>query len=119
MHSPLPQWVLNGSSFLLDCLASGAPPPQLQWLLNMAPVNLSEGSFQQLENGSLLVLEAREESVGFFTCVADNGVGRSKVTVLVDIVEFLASSAATSESLCPSRACVHLLTSCLCVLQVV
>ena len=79
--------VLNGSSFLLDCVASGAPPPQLEWLLNMEAVNLSAGSFQQLENGSLQVLEAREDSMGFFTCVADNGVGRCEVTVQVVLIE--------------------------------
>ena len=86
----LPLFVLNGSRFLLDCVASGAPPPDVRWLLNMEPLNVTEvESFEQLDNDSLLVLEAGEGTVGFFTCVADNGVGSSKVTVLVEIVSEL------------------------------
>ena len=77
----------NGSSFLLDCVAE--EDSNVTWLLNMAPVELGEGDYEQLENGSLLVVEAREDTVGFFTCVADNGLTRSKATVQVDVVEIV------------------------------
>ena len=65
----------------------------------MEPLNVTElESFEQLDNDSLLVLEAGEGTVGFFTCVADNGVGRCEVTVLVVLVEeFSAAENVTSE----------------------
>lgn len=78
--------MLNGSLVILDCIADGSPPPNITWLLDMVPVNLTAGSFEQLVNGSLVVVEAREDTVGFFTCVADNGVGTSWATVQVDVV---------------------------------
>jgi len=83
--SPLPQWVSNGNLFTLNCIASGNPPPTILWLLNIEPINMKAGDFVQL-NDSLMVLMASEETVSFFTCVADNGVGTSQSTVQVDLL---------------------------------
>ncbi len=84
--SPLPQWVFNGSDFILDCIVGGAPPPNITWLLNWVPVDLASGSYEVLGNGSLLVMEARGDTVGFYTCLADNGIGVSKSSVRVEIM---------------------------------
>jgi len=51
----------------------------------MDPINVTAGDFVQL-NDSLMVLMASEETVGFFTCVADNGIGTSQSTVQVDLL---------------------------------
>ena len=85
--SPIPQRVFNGSDFILDCVADGSPPPTITWLLNMWPVDLTSGSYEVFDNGSLLVMEAGEDTVGLYTCVADNGYGRTEITVAVDIRE--------------------------------
>ena len=84
--SPLPQWVRNGSMLTLDCVATGNPLPNITWLLNMEPVNLTTDIYQQLPNGTLVVTLAREDTVGLFTCVADNDLGVSQATVEVDVV---------------------------------
>ena len=65
----------------LDCVASGDPPPNVSWLLNREPVNFTTGGFQQLDNGSLVIATPSDDTAGFYTCVADNGFGRSEVTV--------------------------------------
>ena len=85
--APSSEFLLNGSMVTLDCVSAGSPAPNITWLLNKAPVQLGEGDYEQLENGSLLVVEAREDTVGFFTCVAENLFGHSEVTVLVEVVE--------------------------------
>lgn len=84
--SPLPLWVSNGSQFSLDCVAEGSPFPTVSWFLNMEPVNLTTGDFQQLENNTLRVPVPQEDTVGFFTCMADNDISISRTTVQVDLL---------------------------------
>lgn len=78
-------WVANQSEFTLDCEAGGLPPPTISWTLNGVALNLSSASVELQENGSLTIT-ASEETVGIFTCVADNGMGVSQSIVQVDIL---------------------------------
>ncbi len=70
----------------------GAPPPNITWLLNWVPVDLASGSYEVLGNGSLLVMEARGDTVGFYTCLADNGYGLAEITVTVTLRETMATN---------------------------
>ena len=78
--------VVNDSLVTLDCIAEGSPHPNISWLLNMEPVDLTLDSFEQLENGTLVIVEVDEDTAGFYTCVADNGRGISQITVQVDAI---------------------------------
>ena len=85
-QAPLPALVTNGSMVMLDCVAEGTPTPNVMWLLNREPVNLTNDIFQQLENNSLLISEASQHTAGLFTCLAQNDFALSSASALVDIV---------------------------------
>lgn len=67
-------------------MAAGMPTPNISWQLNGAAINLSSAGVVLHENGSLTISEANLDHIGFFTCVADNGVGIVQSTVQVDIL---------------------------------
>ena len=79
---------------MLECVAEGNPTPTVTWLLNRVPVNLTDNSFQLLDNNSLLVSEASQDTVGLYTCIAENGFATSSASAQVDVVP--ASSLLTS-----------------------
>lgn len=93
---PLPMWVGEGSTLVLDCQATSVPPPTISWLQDFEPVNVTAMDCSNLEvtsdpvvclNGSLIVVEVDFSATGFYTCVADNGVDSvNQVSVSVDVV---------------------------------
>lgn len=84
--SPQPQWVNNGSQFSLDCVAMGDPPPNITWWRNGRPISALGAEFVQTVNNSLVVFPAVPDTVGYFTCVADNGLKRSTSSAQVDLL---------------------------------
>ena len=84
--SPQPLWVANESEFTLNCIAIGSPAPTISWELNKLPINMSAIGAVQHPNGSLTIPQANPSTVGFFTCVADNGVNVGESTAQVDIL---------------------------------
>ena len=84
---PAPQNVVNGSLIVLDCLARGEPPPAISWLKDFLPLNISSDlRFQLEENGTLFIMESEIEDSGFYTCVANNGLGVNQVSVTVQVI---------------------------------
>ena len=83
---PVPQDVVNGSSISLDCLVRGEPTPTVSWLKDFMPLNImSNSSIEIFDNGTLFVSDADLDDAGFYTCIADNGLGINQVSVNVDV----------------------------------
>ncbi|XP_076349631.1 cell adhesion molecule Dscam1-like isoform X3 [Tachypleus tridentatus] len=97
IHVP-PRWrtepsdtrIVKGGSSTINCRAEGFPPPRVAWLKaagdspgNYQPVP-STSRLHVVENGSLVVLDARKEDGGYYLCQASNGIGSdlSKVIYL-------------------------------------
>lgn len=75
---PYSQRVPSEQHVELRCLPPvGRPEPQTTWLKNEAPIDLSQQpSFKISSEGSLLILSARAEDSGNYSCVAENVAGR-------------------------------------------
>ena len=71
----------------LDCLVRGKPAPLITWLKDFEPLNITADPRIELErNGTLVITDADVEDSGFYTCVADNGLGINQVSVTVEVV---------------------------------
>ncbi|XP_068223501.1 uncharacterized protein [Palaemon carinicauda] len=75
---PYSQRVPSEQHVELRCLPPvGRPEPQTTWLKNEAAIDLSQQpSFKISSEGSLLILSARAEDSGNYSCVAENVAGR-------------------------------------------
>ena len=83
---PAPQAVVNGSSISLDCLVRGQPMPVVVWLKDFQPLNItSDSGIDVADNGTLSIMDADFDDAGFYTCVADNGLGINQVSVNVEV----------------------------------
>ena len=83
---PAPQAVVNGSSISLDCLVRGQPLPSIVWLKDFMPLNItSDSGVEIFDNGTLFITDADLEDSGFYTCIADNGLGINQVSVNVEV----------------------------------
>ena len=81
---------MNGSSISLDCVVTGEPTPAISWLKDFLPLNDSD--IEIAENGTLSIMEADFEDAGFYTCIADNGLGINQVSVAVDVFPLLSQN---------------------------
>jgi hypothetical protein len=68
---------------MIDCQATGNPLPRIRWMKaeragrgDYKPV-VSNPHRQVYENGSLAIVEAREQEQGDYECRASNGVSTS------------------------------------------
>ncbi|KAM9722140.1 hemicentin-2 isoform 3-T3 [Dama dama] len=69
--------VLEGQDVRLDCEAYGQPPPDVVWLKDGRPLDLSLGPYPwfYLDNSSLVLKGLRASDSGAYTCVAHNVAG--------------------------------------------
>ncbi|XP_069798458.1 hemicentin-1 [Narcine bancroftii] len=64
-----------GNSINIECLATGSPPPQLNWLKNGLPLPISS-KIRLLSAGKVLrIMRAQVSDGGTYTCVASNRAG--------------------------------------------
>ncbi|XP_074654689.1 uncharacterized protein LOC141908503 [Tubulanus polymorphus] len=102
--------VLYRDSIMLDCNATGFPTPSVYWVGPQGTVLAHESqrewitserggavvyssvaisgqsSFQTFENGSLLVMYLHSPYSGNYSCVAENPIGKTNLTITVSIV---------------------------------
>ncbi|XP_067157938.1 brother of CDO isoform X5 [Apteryx mantelli] len=67
--------VTKGQSLILECVASGNPPPQVTWAKDGSSVSAYNKTRFLLSN--LLIDTTSEEDSGTYSCMADNGVGEA------------------------------------------
>lgn len=69
-----------GATAVLDCQASGEPPPAIAWSRQGQPV-LADNRVTLLPNGSLRIAPLHREDTSEYECVARNLLGSVLVTV--------------------------------------
>lgn len=67
--------VTKGQSLILECVASGIPPPRVTWAKDGSSVSAFNKTRFLLSN--LLIDPTSEEDSGTYSCTADNGVGEA------------------------------------------
>ncbi|XP_069801575.1 brother of CDO isoform X2 [Dendropsophus ebraccatus] len=75
IYPPMAQTIIvtKGQSLILECVASGMPPPKVSWAKDGADVNGHNKTRFLLTN--LLIEATTEEDSGTYTCTATNGIG--------------------------------------------
>nr|XP_003469322.2 brother of CDO [Cavia porcellus] len=73
--------VTKGQSLILECVASGIPPPQVTWAKDGSSVTGYNKTRFLLSN--LLIDTASEEDSGTYRCMASNGVGEPGAAVIL------------------------------------
>ncbi|XP_053165917.1 brother of CDO isoform X2 [Hemicordylus capensis] len=67
--------VTKGQTLILECVASGIPPPRVTWAKD--GFNVSGYNKTQFLLSNLLIDTIGEEDSGTYSCMADNGVGEA------------------------------------------
>ncbi|XP_043112542.1 matrix-remodeling-associated protein 5 [Puntigrus tetrazona] len=88
--------VANGDNFLVDCVASGLPDPEVSWslpdgtMINNALQSDDSGSRTRryiiFGNGTLLLQQMGKKDEGNYTCYAKNTLGEDAMKVSVQVV---------------------------------
>ncbi|XP_055965219.1 brother of CDO isoform X1 [Sorex fumeus] len=73
--------VTKGQSLILECVASGIPPPRVTWAKDGASMVGYNKTRFLLSN--LLIDATSEEDSGTYRCMADNGVGEPGAAVIL------------------------------------
>ncbi|XP_061050168.1 brother of CDO isoform X3 [Eubalaena glacialis] len=73
--------VTKGQSLILECVASGIPPPRVTWAKDGSSVASYNKTRFLLSN--LLIDTTNEEDSGTYRCMADNGVGDPGAAVIL------------------------------------
>ncbi|XP_041098662.1 hemicentin-1 isoform X2 [Polyodon spathula] len=73
----------------LECLVRGSPKPEVTWLKDGAPLDLTDPQHLQLsqDGGSLRILDLRPADSGMYSCLAENSAGQeTKIYTLTVLV---------------------------------
>ena len=71
----------EGNTAILDCLATGSPPPTVNWFHNSILLpNVGVPRIRQAANNSLIVSDVRKTDEGAYICQASNVVGMESAT---------------------------------------
>ena len=90
-----------GQSQVLDCTASGFPPPSISWTRNGSPINFTSLSNIELAtNGSLLLSNVTKNEEGNYSCMAVNQEGTAEHSFFLNIDS---GSVTGSSALSPPR----------------
>ncbi|XP_043929079.1 brother of CDO [Protopterus annectens] len=75
IYPPKPQTIIvtKGQNLILECVASGIPPPQVTWAKDGIAVQPHNNTQFLLSN--LLINGTSESDSGTYSCMADNGIG--------------------------------------------
>ncbi|KAB0373706.1 hypothetical protein FD755_013962 [Muntiacus reevesi] len=87
--------VTKGQSLILECVASGIPPPRVTWAKDGSSVASYNKTRFLLSN--LLIDTTSEEDSGTYRCMADNGVGESGAAVILYNVQVFEPPEVTME----------------------
>ncbi|XP_055116132.2 brother of CDO isoform X2 [Symphalangus syndactylus] len=87
--------VTKGQSLILECVASGIPPPRVTWAKDGSSVAGYNKTRFLLSN--LLIDTTSEEDSGTYRCMADNGVGQPGAAVILYNVQVFEPPEVTME----------------------
>jgi len=84
-HRPLRATVRVGDLIVLDCLASGYPPPQYTWYKDGGRLSPAHDRFTLAVNGSLLIENAQLDDAAHYRCSASNYLGKASSSARVQV----------------------------------
>ncbi|KAM3720689.1 Netrin receptor [Dirofilaria immitis] len=65
--------VINeGESVILECLVNGWPRPDVRWLKGAETISINGDRMRQLGSSSFMILKAKAQDTGVYTCRASN-----------------------------------------------
>lgn len=67
--------IIEMQSFLLNCVATGSPKPNIKWNYDGKVIDSNDERFIVFSNGSLMLNEARQEDSGTYSCIIGNSAG--------------------------------------------
>ncbi|XP_015676807.1 brother of CDO [Protobothrops mucrosquamatus] len=73
--------ITKGQSLILECVASGIPPPRVTWTKDGSSISGYNKTRFLLSN--LLIDAISEEDSGTYSCMADNGVRKAAASVIL------------------------------------
>jgi hypothetical protein len=89
--------VTKGQSLILECVASGIPPPRVTWAKDGSSIAAYNKTRFLLSN--LLIDTTSEEDSGTYRCMASNGVGDPGAAVILYNVQVFGELPWASSSL--------------------
>ncbi|KAM9032406.1 brother of CDO isoform X1 [Sarcophilus harrisii] len=87
--------VTKGQSLILECVASGIPPPRVTWAKDGS--NIVGYNKTRFLLSNLLIDTTSEEDSGSYRCMADNGVGEPGAAVILYNVQVFEPPEVTME----------------------
>ncbi|CAI4227244.1 unnamed protein product [Auanema sp. JU1783] len=87
MQLPNPREVPEGTEMILVCAVTGSPVPEIRWLKDEKPIDMT-GKHTKCENGvcSLTIFATTPEDAGTYVCEAENINGSARSSSLVCII---------------------------------
>ncbi|XP_055547044.1 tyrosine-protein phosphatase Lar isoform X2 [Wyeomyia smithii] len=74
-QSPTTRVIEIGHTAVMQCKATGAPPPKIYWIKDMKRVDMTNPRYSINSEGSLQIDNSEESDMGRYECVAENSVG--------------------------------------------
>ncbi|XP_041778522.1 tyrosine-protein phosphatase Lar isoform X3 [Anopheles merus] len=65
----------TGHTAVMQCKATGSPPPKIYWLKDMKRVDMTNPRYSINSEGSLQIDNSEESDMGKYECVAENSIG--------------------------------------------
>ncbi|KAB0395663.1 hypothetical protein E2I00_016213, partial [Balaenoptera physalus] len=93
--------VTKGQSLILECVASGIPPPRVTWAKDGSSVASYNKTRFLLSN--LLIDTTSEEDSGTYRCMADNGVGDPGAAVTMELSQLVIPWGQSAKLTCEVR----------------
>lgn len=84
-HRPVQTRVVRGDKIVLDCLASGYPPPTYAWYKDGGRLSSAHDRFNLASNGSLIIDNAQLDDSAHYRCSASNYLGKASSSARVTV----------------------------------
>ncbi|XP_041128209.1 roundabout homolog 1-like isoform X2 [Polyodon spathula] len=87
-QGPVNQTVAVDGTIVLNCLATGSPPPTILWRKDGGLVSTHDSRVKQQETGALQIRYAKLGDTGMYTCIASTPSGEATWRAYLEVQEF-------------------------------
>ncbi|MGH0162867.1 UNVERIFIED_CONTAM: hypothetical protein FKN15_043762 [Acipenser sinensis] len=87
-QGPVNQTVAVDGTIVLNCLATGTPPPTILWRKDGGLVSTHDSRVKQQETGALQIRYAKLGDTGMYTCIASTPSGEATWRAYLEVQEF-------------------------------
>ncbi|XP_014676931.1 PREDICTED: leucine-rich repeats and immunoglobulin-like domains protein 1, partial [Priapulus caudatus] len=78
--------VIINDTVVLECIASGAPQPQITWSKNSRQMALTDHAMVTEQGQQLLIDGVVAQDAGVYTCEARNSAGEARKDITLDVL---------------------------------